>query len=474
MTRDNGNSRRTRPRETTSRSQGIQFTILIAVIVLVYILPRLISFLVNEKVSYVIAKEGTIQESTTVQGVITRQEQLFQSVAEGVLEYYYPGSKALSKNTVVCTIRDNEYYGDLLDQKLDDVYSEMSGISDNEYASAFSELETAAIEQVNGYLRCKDNSAYLSTYSLKEELKSTVRRRQELYSLLSGSQIQKLMQEQGVYQSVAEDASENLWISEAGIIVYSYDGYEGWDASLITPDFIEQYDGGYQYLDINMQQVKAGDALYRLVTSQKWYITVFLTPEQAQKFNMEESPSVSFVCNGSDTMTGTIQSLEAVDSGQYKMVLELSSKVQDYLNERIVTVSFEEDQYEGIKIPDSCLVQQEFYKIPAACIFRSDDQVGVMKRTDEGDIFVAVNFEWNDEDFYYCMLPDNLAPGSTLLQQNSDETTQVRDNVTSNGVYIVNAGNQVFQRVEVLYQSKGYSVVSGIEPYDHVLIVNEE
>ena len=454
------------------KPQGIRFTILIAVIVLIYILPRMISFLTTDTMNYVIAKQGAIEQTTTMQGVVTREEQLFTSVSSGVVEYYYPGSKTLSKNTVVCTIRDTSYYGDILDQKLDDVYAEISSVDDNEYASAFAEVESSSYEQIMSYLRMKDNSAYHSVYTLKDSLQSNVQRRQDLFALFSGSQVQKLLEEQAVYQNVVDESSENLWISEAGIIAYSYDGYEGWDASLIDEHYADSYDAQYEYLDINMTQVRPGDPLYRLVTSQNWYITLFVSEEFALKLNGVSS--IPFTIHGEDELKGYIYSLQENGHDSYKLVLQVRSHVQDYLDARIVDITINDGSYKGIKLPQNCLVQEQFYRIPLSCVFLSGEHEGVMKRTEEGDHFVIVDFEWKSDEYAYFTLPVELAVGDTLLIQESEDVAVLGEIEDSYGVYVVNGGSKEYQHVELSYQEDGYAIVNGIDAYDHVLILEEE
>ncbi len=456
-----------------SGSQGTKFTILIAVIVLLYILPRLVSFMNTDKMNFVVARMGTMEKKSAVQGVITREEQLCKSVSDGVVEYYYPGKRELSRNTVVCTVRDDAYYGDILKQKQEDVSSEIASISNSEYADLFTEVETSIASQVRNFQQTRDENAYADVYNLKDALSSAVQNRQELYSLLSGSLASRLLEEQGVYEDLEKESSENLWISEAGIISYSYDGYEGWDSARIDEDFIDRYKGSYTHLNINLQPVHAGDPLYRLITSQKWDITAFLTEDQARLVNQDDSGVITFSCDGSKPLTGTIASLEESGKGRYKLVIAMNSRVQEYMDERIVTLSFEEERCEGLKIPDSCLVERAYYKIPSVCVFQNENREGVMQKTEQGSAFVEIDFAWNDEEFYYFELPDGLPAGTALCKAGSEETVTLQDQETAYGVYILNGGNSEFERVEILYQEDGYSIVEGIQPFDHIMLVNE-
>ena len=454
-------------------SSGIGFSILIAVFVLVYILPRLITFVDEGTNNYVIAKSGRIDDTIALTGVITREEQLFKAVSTGVVQYYYPGGRSLAKNTVIATITDADYYGDLLTDRKDVINSKISDLSesDTEYGQEFVQLKKNIRFNVQQYQKNKDLSQYDNIYDLKDTLTAAIRQRQDLYSLLSGSTARTLLEEQALYDKVEKEASEDLWISEAGIVSYAYDGYEGWDASMVRYDFVEKYKNHYEYLNINLQRVEKGDPVYRLITSQIWHITVFLSKSDAERLEIEEGDSITFY-DGDEKLTGTVEALEdALRPDTYKLVIRMQSRLTDYLDRRLLQINLSNNTYEGMKVPNRCLAEEEFYSVPTACIFHSDDRVGVMARTAAGDTFIPIDFDWHTENDYYFKEAD-ISPGTVLLQEDSSDTYLLRSAVPTYGVYLVNGVTETFKHVNVLYQNEEYSIIEGLSQYDHVKLLD--
>ncbi len=453
------------------KHRRIRLTTVVAVFIFIYIAAQFILFLKNEKFSYVVAKNGEIEQSFSLDGVVTREEQLFRAGTDGVVEYYYPGRQTLPKSTLVCSIQD-DYYGDLLNEKLEDIYREMDGIKGSEeYLDEFKQADLDIASAVAQYLREKDDRNFSQVYDVKESLETAVARRKDLYALLQNKRINALQREQGVIQSQQQESKSSLYLSEAGIIEYSYDGFEGWTPEQIESDFVKTYDGKYEYLNINLQKVEQDAPLYRLISSQDWYITVFVPAEIAEFFS--EKKSVTFYYNGEDRLRGSIVALEQYDADQYRLTLKMGSHVQDYLTDRIVSLKFIVDDYKGIKIPDACVVTETFCVLPQSYLFTSGTETGVLKQQGEGDpVFVPVTVSWKDSESQTCyvQLPESLHSGDVLRMEGSQETTTISNFEDVEGVYVINGGYESFHRITRLYQSNGYSIIEGVDLYDRILI----
>ncbi len=459
--------------KTTSGS-GVGFTVLIGAVVLIYFLTRLLGFTGDDSNRYIIAESGRIEDTVTLSCVITRDEQLFRAVSDGVVEYYYPGGRLLSKNTVIASIQDADYYGSILKDREEAIQARIQELSedDNAYSEEFDSLKRSVETQVKQYLRTRDPGRYVTSYDLKEKLVGAVHQRQDLYSLLSSATARTLLEEMDLYQSVEGETSEDLWISEAGIISYSYDGFEGWDSSMIEPSFAKEYDSQYSFLNINMQEVSKGDPLYRLITSQSWYLTTFISNKIIEAEEMEPNNNLALF-DGDTRLTGIIESIEPSTSDTSKVVIRMQARLADYMDQRLVNFTLSQNSYEGLKVSNKCLTEELFYKIPITCVYRSGKDYGVMVRNAEGDTFVPIDFSWNtDTEYYFSQLPEGITEGSTLLIAGSEETHALQEPVSVFGVYVINGVTEKFYHVDVLYQNNDYSIISGISLYDHVKVLN--
>ena len=129
-------------------------------VIFVYVIVQSFFLAGSSLMSYVIAEKGDLQEVREYTGVITRSEQLIRASQDGVVEYYYPGNKHLSKGTVVCSLQDN-MYGDLLQRKMEDVYQQLlNEAASSEYAEEFQKLDQEISGQMSAYLKRKSASQF--------------------------------------------------------------------------------------------------------------------------------------------------------------------------------------------------------------------------------------------------------------------------------------------------------------------------
>lgn len=456
--------------EDRPKSRTISFTIFAALAVFIYIGAMFIRFLTQSSPQYVVAREGSVEESFTVQGVVTREELLLTASEGGVIRYYYPGGKKLARNTKVGVMMDS-YYGGLLDQKLSEIYSRLEE-ADTEPGSGAEQLQEEMDAAIRQYLQTKDMSCFDSLYELKETLETCASRRQELFALSSNKTVLNLLEEQGVYLKEKEAEEKNLWLSRGGILEYSYDGYEGWTPGQITRDFISRYSGEYQYLNVQLQEREKGDVLYRLIASENWNITVFLTEDQARSLSGKDT--VTFWYNEEEKMKATVVSLTEDGEDWYKMVLALDSRMQAHDCERIAKLKFVEETRSGIKISDSCLVEKEFCSVPESYIVKSGSRTGVMKQTEQGVSFVQVSVQRREDGKAYFLLTDELKAGERIREEGTEQTMTVDNNSRLTGVYVMNGSSQKFTPVKVICHEEGYSIVEGIQLYDRLLIPEKE
>ena len=162
--------------------------ILIGVIFL-YVVIQSFFLAQSSSLNYVVAQRGDLGETESYTGVITREEQLIRASQSGVVEYYYPGNRHLSKGTRICSLRDN-YYGDLLEQKMDNLYEQLRNeAAASEYAEDFQRLDTQIGEQIASYVRRKNANNYDSLYAMKNNVVATMDQRENLLAILQNERI---------------------------------------------------------------------------------------------------------------------------------------------------------------------------------------------------------------------------------------------------------------------------------------------
>jgi len=459
--------KRTAPKRAAAKKQKISFTYCIAALVLVYLMAQLIIFFNRDTTNYVVAKQGEIVETFSTQGVIIRDEQLVKATSNGIVQYYYPGGKELKKNARVCTLLD-DYYGDILEDKIDEIYQQIQEADSGEYEEAFGSLDTSISSSIASYLRNKSSNSYADIYLLEDDLQDAVSKRKDMYSLMSSTKVASLLAQQGIYLDEQASFRSDMFLSEAGIIDYSYDGYEGWTVGQIGSNFINNYDATYSFFEINLQHISAGTPLYRVITSPLWSVVIYVNEEQAQYFSGENT--ISFVYNSTHEMSGRIQSLEQVGDDQYKLVLKINTNVQDIMNDRIANFVFTKNSHRGIKISESCIAKKSYYYVPNKYIVSSGTDYGVLAVEAGGVTFRNVNVVATIDGISYIELSEGLSPGTMIQAENSTEMIPIGDMAEVDGVYVVNGGYEQYEIIQVKYRSQGYAIVEGLNMYDRVKI----
>lgn len=440
-------------------------------IISVYLIAQVVIFSHQDTTNYIVAKKGEIVDAFSANGVVVREETLVRAPSDGVIEYYYPSGVELSSNTKVCSLL-NDTYGDLLQEKIDELYAQMQDVDTGEYEEVFAALNEDISKSVSSYLRSKSTNGYASLYTLQDDLIDDVSKRKDMYSLMSNSQITSLLAEQGIYLDEQSAVIKDIYLSEAGFIDYSYDSYEGWTVDQIGPDFIDSYDSQYSYFELNLQKVSSGDPLYRFISSPIWHIVVYLDSEQAEYFDGEST--ISFIYNSTEEISGTVESLDQVGDDQYKLVLKMNSYIENYLTDRIVSLVFTKNSHSGIKISSSCIVTHDAYVIPSSYLTTVDGQEGVyvVSTSAQGETktFVTLTIIKEKDDKVYFDLPGDLTPGSIIEDPDTGEQMAISETAEVYGVYVVNGGFQQFKGIDIVYESQGYAIVTGVDMYDRVRV----
>lgn len=446
-------------------NRGLAVTVILAIVVLIYIGGRFVSFLSDPGIHFTIARNGESTDSFTVKGAITRDEQLVTAVTSGVARFYYAGGSRISVKTKLGVFMDSNY-GDLIDEKLAEVYNSLETGGASSEVEEFAAVETEMERLVGRYMQTFSMNDFSGLYTLKTEMEGKREYRHDLYALSSDKKVLALLQEQGIYLKEKSDGSKSLTAAKSGIIEYSYDGYEGWTSDQIDRNFVSNYASRYTYLDVQMKEKAKGDPLYRLITSEAWQITAFLNAEQAQKISGKTR--LTFLYNEDEELSAKVVMLKKMPEGDYKLVLELNTLMLQHDMDRVVTITVIENRVSGIKISEQCLVHEEYYELPLEYLVYSNGQTGVEKKTDDGLVFVQLNIKTRSEDCFYFQLPINLSDGDRVALRESDETMRISATKSLVGVYRISGSTEYFVPVTVLHQEDGYAIVSGLNQYDRI------
>lgn len=450
----------------TFRKQNNQFNIglLIFGILFLYLVATVFTYVTKPHITRYEVREGSILKDNTHSGLILREEKLVSANDSGYLNYYIAeGSKAAVGNNVY-TLSDSKI-------ELE------NNVSDSETAPS-SEDRTQALLSTQTFVENYNPNRFAETYELKSRINSV---------LQSSSSIGKQAQIDSLVTSGTVPGLNLFTAPDDGIIEFAQDGFETLTAKQVTLDHLNKKD--YQKEEFtNNRQVKSGDPVYKLITSENWTIVTLLSPDTAKTFleNKRKYAKIRML-KDNETLWAGIEIEKKSDS--YFAYLTLDNSMIRYAADRYIDFELIMEDQSGLKIPKSAVIKKTFYVVPSSYITQSGKtkENGVIKevnaRTGKTKFAVADVYYENEEEGLSYVETDLFQKGDVLLEPESDSAYVIGETRELSGVYNINKGYAKFKQIEILAESEEYYIIRsgssyGLSNYDQIALhgntVNED
>ena len=402
-------------------------------------------------------KLGTLAKNTTGRAVAIREEMVVQSMNNGYVNFYTHENQRVSKGALVYSIDESGTLSDILKSK----QAMHSDLTEGDLTEIRDELVT--------YRKSYKDNLFSSVYDFKYSLNGTISR------ITNENLLNTLNSLSG--NMIPDNSLDMGYAPDSGIVIYSTDGLETLNAEGVCADTFEE-----SHHPRNMRTdnalVSSGDDLYRLVTGEKWSLILKWDESWEDQFTEGKYINVRFLKNG-NTSWGLIGILNNQD-GKYLMLTFTNSMIT-FAQDRYIDVELLTDEKEGLKIPNSSIVNMQFYTIPEEFLTKggASDSDGFIREayledgTRSTEFVDAKVYDKQDGRVYIDTMV--LNPGDILIKPDSDETFTVSDKASLTGVYNMNNGFADFTKINVLYSNKEYSIVEsgttyGLRVYDHIVL----
>lgn len=450
---------------------------------LLYMIITVVLYATSSHVTTYQVTTGPLTKNPVCTALALRSEEVITAENSGYIEYYATEGMQVRKDGSVYSISNEEQENTavaLSDEQMEEVRS-----SAEQFSYAY------------------NSNNFYDTYSYKYQVRGTIlqaAKAETSQATQTSEDSQTASSEEGENtDSVAGSAVTGNSISignqdvytapEAGIVVYSTDGYENKTAdSLVEEDFNQM---AYQKENlITGNEIQTGDSVYKLITSENWTLMVPLTDQMAAALAGRESIQVKFVKDG-ESQNG---SLSIVNIGSQKVAkIELINGMTRYAGDRFLEVELVINTQSGLKIPVSSIVEKEFYTVPLDFLTQGDngDTQGFLKQIGSGDssssefidatIYRQVDAQGNeitentqDTSGGLCYVDkDTLNEGDILIKPDSGETFTVGQVDNLQGAYNINQGYAVFRQIKILDQNEEYCIVEegtsyGLRAFDYI------
>lgn len=428
-------------------------------VIFIYVTVCVIMYFQKSHIVPYEVQEGSLATDKIYRGVIIREETVVHTSVTGYVNYYAREGERVAKNDLVYIVDETGRLSD----NLEELSLGENTLSDRELAEFRSEIVD--------FMHDFDRTDYSSTYDFKFELKNTVLKLANENTLASISQLNGTTGVNIINYSRAP---------RTGIVTYWTDGYEGLQPQDVTKDVFENKDyRKTQYLTNSLME--AGDAVYKLSTSENWSIVIPVTAERGAQLAEEGYIKVRFLKNQYESW-GQAKLLVNGDGNTY-LQLSFTNSMITFISDRFLDVELIVEDETGLKIPVSSIVQKEFFLIPEEFVIPGGNNGGdsIIRQSymEDGTLTTELveievyNFDSETKEYY--LDSSMLDPGDILYKQDSQETYTVSRRATLIGVYNMNKGYADFKQINILYQNDEYAIVKsntkyGLNVYDYIVL----
>ena len=441
---------------------NINIGVVIFIIIFIYLLFNVLTYLTKVHISVYEVEQGTIAANNIYKGLVLRDETTYSSEYSGSINYYVKEYSKVGFNDLIYTVDENGSVSERLNE------------AKHNLASLSSRATNDISDILEGFKLTYDNESFYQVYALKDEINSALN---EALSLDALEQI-------SVYADTAE--SNNTFhkgrAQKDGIVSFYVDGFEKTNADMFEPAMMDE--SVYKRTNLNVNaKTQAGSIVYKMIHSEIWNV-LLPVPEKVALEMIDDLVEDNLVrIRFVKDMKEMYAEYEVRETkGEYFLILTLKNAMIRYASDRFLEVELLLAEETGLKIPNTSIVEKEFYTIPDEFFLKGDDSSAdglLLERIDKNGNrtteFIKPTIYYKTDEYSYID-SEFVQSGDILQKPNSVEKYTIGDNTaTLEGVYNINKGYAVFKQIEVMLQNEEYSIVKtgtnyGIALYDHIAL----
>ena len=435
----------------------INIAFVIIFIIFIYILFHVFTYLTTENVTIYEVNQGTITFKDSYKALAIRQESIYTAAEDGNIYYFAPNKTRVGAKTLIYAIdKDGTIVNGL--KNVDKSSVDVSSLD-------LTKLEYSLQTFVNDY----NSDDYLKTYSFKTNLSNDLQQIFDESILMSNeTDIQNALQN-GTYFT--------YYAPTTGLVVYQTDGYEDVTLENFSSDLFDNKSATINNLR-NNESVLAGETVFKLVTSDNWNLVMPIDDEMVE--TLADGSAIEIEFNEDNATTWCSYTIENRAGANY-LVLSLDDSVERYADQRFISINLKLDEKNGLKIPNSAIVDKTFYTVPKKYFTRGEDSsnYGLLIQNGSNVEFKHTTIYFEDDDYYYID-GENVSDGDVCLMVNSGDKYSIGTNTgVLQGVYNVNKGYTIFKIIDIIYQNNDYTIVRvgtdyGLSLYDRIVLQGDK
>lgn len=427
------------------------FTIFIFVAIISYFGVSIIKSMNKKPIDYDTIEYGSIEDVTQVKGIIIRDETVYKTTKNGILNFNVAENQRVKKGELIATIKNEDAIKtteedvSLINEKILALQKQRDELS----------IFYEDVKRIDGQMQKAIDNAInsLSTqninkiYELKDNLNKKITvRNQMLLSENTGS-VEQLLSQKADKEVKINQNTENIITTDSGILSYSTDGLEQTFTfetkdSLTKEQTLMQPEAQQEY-KINVVE---GETVFKIVKDNNFYIASYIKNEYISNWQQGETRKIYINDEGTlKTLEVIVDKIEKGEKESY-VLLKCNRDMIDLINVRNITFEINKPK-EGFKIKLSGVSEEDLLKVPTSFITNGT----VLKKTQTGEtvetpIKLSGQDETNQFD-YISISPGIIDIGDYIVNPQTNQEIQLNEIFTKKGIYIVNSGIYTFKNI---------------------------
>lgn len=436
------------------RAVNFNIGLMFFLVILIYIVICVFMFISSKHVTGYEVKTGSLAINTVYEGIAIRDEVIVKADTAGYVNFFAKEGEKVGFGNAVCCVdetgqlkdylnKDESEGNKLTNQDLDQIKNDVTNFS-----SSFS---------MDNFSECYDFKYAVESNVVKFSNSNLLTSIDEIMSVSSLMDICKA--------------------PESGIVQYYTDGFENSNPHSVCEEWFNKEN--YERTQLISNAIVAnGDPIYKLIDDENWSIVIEVDEEMAATLEEEGYVQVKFLKN-QYVSWAKIEITNGADDKKYA-ILTFTNSMITFSTDRFISVELMLNVEKGLKVPNSAIVEKEFFLIPTKFVVAGkDSDTSVLKETYNEDGTMSTQplpvSVYNEEDDYYYVDASVLRSGDRLQLSDSQETYTVSRSATLVGVYNINKGYADFKQIQVLNSNDEYSIVRsntmyGLVAYDYIAL----
>lgn len=441
------------------RPMNINIGMLIFAVIFIYVLACVFMSFKTKDIAPYEVKEGSLATNYTYKGLALRDETVVYADRAGYINYYLRETGRTAKGKLVYTVDEtgtlNEYLknADYEDTVLDN--------------AVLFNMRSEIVDFMHDF----DTESFSATYDFKYSMKN------EVLKVANDILINNLAD---VTSKQLSELVSFQYAVDTGIVTFWTDGLEDITSDMVTMDMFEEKNYPKTQMFSN-ELATQGDPVYKLSTNENWKLLIPVEPAFGAELLEEEYVKVKFLKNQLESW-GRVALVVGADGNTYAE-LSFTNSMVTFATDRYVDIELILNDDVGLKIPNSSIVNREFFLIPERFMTPtgSANIMGVIRESykEDGTVFSEVIetdvYSYDTESGEYYLDITVLNAGDNLIMPDSQERFTVSKRATLIGVYNMNKGYADFRQINILYQNDEYAIVQsntkyGLNVYDYIVL----